>query len=260
MADRLHEAASAVAVDGSPPSVASPAHLDQQFKGIGYLVLGIAVFSLQDLIIKLLSDSYPIHQALTIRSLSALPVLLVLVALDGGLRSLASARLPALLGRGAVMFLAYTSYYLGLAALPLATCVALFFTAPLFITALSVVMLGEKVGPRRWGAVMVGFVGVLIMVRPGTAAFDWASLLPVVAALTYGLAQILARRLGRTERATVMGFYGNGVFLVGGPLLALLFVGGGLAEGQHQSLLFLTRGWAMPSRVATQNMSAINSS
>lgn len=247
MADRLHEAASAVAVDGSPPSVAPPAELDQQLKGIGYLVLGITLFSLQDLIIKLLSDSYPIHQALTIRSLTALPVLLLLVALDGGLRSLASARLPALLGRGAIMFLSYTSYYLALAALPLATCVALYFTAPLFITALSVVMLGEKVGPRRWGAVIAGFIGVFIMVRPGTDAFDWASVLPVAAALAYGFAQILARRLGRTERATVMGFYGNGVYVIGGPLLALIFAGSGQVEEQHQSLLFLTRDWAMPS-------------
>jgi drug/metabolite transporter (DMT)-like permease len=119
------------------------------------------VFSIQDLIIKLLSGDYPLHQAMVIRSLTALPLLLLLVVLDGGVRSLASPRPGLMIGRGIIMFTAYTSYYLGLAALPIAKSVVLYFTAPLFITMLSVVMLGETVGPRRWAAVAIGFVGVL---------------------------------------------------------------------------------------------------
>jgi len=223
--------------------------LDQRLKGIAFLVLGIAVFSVQDVILKAVSDAYPIHQAMTIRSLTALPVLLAMAILDGGLRGLASARPWALVGRGTIMFTAYTSYYLGLAALPLATCVALYFTAPLFITVLSVLVLGEKVGPTRWSAVAVGFLGVLIMVRPGTEVFDWASLLPIYAGLSYGAAQILARKLGATERSTVMGFYGNGVFLAGGLILAGILGGGQFASEAHKSLGFLLRGWETPNAV-----------
>jgi drug/metabolite transporter (DMT)-like permease len=228
------------------PGVAA-AILDQRLRGIGFLVLGIAVFSVQDVILKLVSDAYPIHQAMTIRSLTAMPVLLAMALLDGGLRGMVSKKPFALLGRGLIMFTAYTSYYLALAAMPLATCIALYFTAPLFITVLSVVLLKEQVGPTRWTAVAVGFLGVLIMVRPGTEVFDWASLLAIYAGLSYGLAQVIARKLGATERSTVMGFYGNGVFLMGGLIMAGILGGGDFASEEHKSLGFLLRGWATPS-------------
>ncbi|HUF44109.1 MAG TPA: DMT family transporter [Aestuariivirgaceae bacterium] len=221
---------------------------DQRIKGIVCLVAGIAVFSIQDLIIKILSSDYPVHQALVIRSLTALPLLLLLVFLDGGIRSLASQRRKLLIGRGLIMFAAYLSYYLGLAALPIATSVALYFTAPLFITMLSVFALGETVGLRRWAAVAVGFAGVLIMVRPGSQFFDWAMLLPLFSGLAYGISQIIARKLGEFERATTMSFYGNSVFLAGGALLAGGFGAGGFASQDHPSLAFLVRGWAWPSQ------------
>jgi drug/metabolite transporter (DMT)-like permease len=216
----------------------SPRPVNQRIKGIFCLTVGIAVFSVQDVIIKLLSGGYPVHQAMVIRSLTALPLLFLLVVLDGGVRSLNSKRRGLLIVRGLIMFTAYTSYYLGLAALPLATCVALYFTAPLYITMLSVVVLGETVGRRRWAAVAGGFVGVLIMVRPGTEVFDWASLLPLFAGLAYAVSQIITRKLGEVERATTMSFYGNGVFLSGGALLASLFGAGGLASEEHASLAF----------------------
>jgi len=236
-----------VAVDAPPaPTVAvDPRH--EPVKGAIYLVLGIAVFSLQDVVIKLVSGAYPLSEALTIRSVTALPLLFLLVAFDGGLTGLRSRRWRLLLLRGAVMCFAYTSYYLGLAALPLATCVALYFTAPLFITMLSVFVLGETVGPRRWLAILVGFGGMLIMVRPGSELFDWAALLPVVSGLAYGTSQIIARRLGETERSTVMAFYGNALFLVAGLILAGFLGSGAYADEGHRSFAFLMRGWAVPS-------------
>jgi len=235
----------AVKAPPAPPSSAQPRH--EPVTGAVFLVLGIAVFALQDLVIKLVSGTYPLSEALTIRSVTALPLLLLLVALDGGLAGLRSRRWRLLVLRGAVMCLAYISYYLGLAALPLATCVALYFTAPLFITVLSVFVLGEKVGLRRWLAVLVGFAGMLIMVRPGSELFDWAALLPVISGLAYGTSQIIARRLGETERSTVMAFYGNALFLVAGLVLAGLFGSGAYAGETHRSLAFLLRGWITPS-------------
>jgi drug/metabolite transporter (DMT)-like permease len=91
------------------------------------LTTGITVFSIQDVIIKLISGSYPVFQAIAIRSLVALPLILALVALNGGLGTLLSNRAPLLLVRGTIMFVSYTVYYLALAALPMATCVALYF-------------------------------------------------------------------------------------------------------------------------------------
>lgn len=239
----MAEAIEQTAVSGPPGS------LDQRIRGMVCLTAGIAVFSIQDLIIKLLSGDYPLHQAMVIRSLTALPLLLVLVVLDGGVRSLASPRPGLMIGRGIIMFTAYTSYYLGLAALPIAKSVVLYFTAPLFITMLSVVMLGETVGPRRWAAVAIGFAGVLIMVRPGSQFFEWASLLPLYAGLAYAVSQVLTRKLGAVERASTMTFYGNGVFLMGGVLLAAVFGAGGMATAEHPSLAFLIRGWVWPTPV-----------
>ena len=72
--------------------------------------------------------------------------------------------------RGVFYFLSYTTYFMGLAALPLAEIAAIKFSSPLMITLLSVVILGEMVGPRRWLALLVGFMGILLIVRPGLAA------------------------------------------------------------------------------------------
>jgi drug/metabolite transporter (DMT)-like permease len=145
------------------------------------------------------------------------------------------------------MFVAYLSFYLALASLPLATAVALYFAGPLFITVLSVVVLKEQVGAFAWGAVLTGFAGVLVMVRPGTDLFDWAALLPVISGLTYGVAMIAARRMGGRQSASALAFWGNAVFLCCAAGLAVVFGSGGLALEGHASLEFLTRGWVRPT-------------
>ena len=211
--------------------------------GVAYLVAGIAVFSVQDLILKLLSGSYPLYQAMVLRSVTAVPLLLLLVLLNGGMATLFTPAWRKMLLRGLLLFFAYASYYLALAALPLATTVALFFTAPLFITVLSVAILDEPVGPRRWIAVLAGFGGVLVMVRPGSDLFDWAALLALGAGLAYAVAMVAARRLGATETAPALAFWGNLVFLACALALALVFGRGDLAGETHPSLGFLTRGW-----------------
>jgi drug/metabolite transporter (DMT)-like permease len=211
------------------------------------LVAGIAIFSVQDLILKLLSGDYPLYQAMILRSLVAMPCMALLaVWFDGTWRSLITPNWLALLGRGMLNFLAYTAYYLALAALPMATTVALYFTAPLFITVLSVVLLGEKVSASRWVALLLGLVGVVIMVRPGGALFDWAALLPIFCGFAYALSMILARTMGARDSAAAMAFWGNNAFLLASLALALVFGGGGSADLMHPSLAFLTRGWVTP--------------
>jgi drug/metabolite transporter (DMT)-like permease len=215
--------------------------------GIICLIAGIFVFSGQDLILKQISGDYPLHQAMVLRSLTAIPFLLLLVARDGGLATLFTPGLRAMVWRGGVMCVAYTCYYIALPALPMASAVALYFSAPLFITLLSVVMLHEKVGLGRWVAVLVGFAGVVIMVRPSPALFEWAALLPVISGMTYGLSMIFARQLGTTETTAALAFWGNAVFLGFAILLALALGDGRFATGGHPSLDFLLRAWVWPS-------------
>ena len=225
----------------------TPPFRRESAKGIAFLVAGVAVFSLQDLILKLLSGDYPLHQAMVLRSLTAIPFLLGLVHMEAGLKSLFTAGTWAMIRRGVIMFLAYTCYYLALPALPMATTVALYFSAPLFITMLSVLMLGERVGPRRWFALLAGFVGVVIMLRPTGAVFEWAALLPVFSGLAYALPMISARRLGTTESAAALAFWGNAVFLAAALVLSAILGTGAYGGEAHPSLAFLLRGWVMPT-------------
>jgi len=215
--------------------------------GIASLVGGLAVYSLQDVIIKLASGHYPISEVLFFRAATALPLLIAIVHFDGGLKQIVGAGLWRMMARGGLMITGFTCYYLGLAVLPLATATAMFFTAPLFITILSALLLGEAVAPRRWLAVIAGFIGVALMVRPGSGLFTVASLLPLVAACTYATSQMLSRSMPEGVRATAMSFHGNLAFLVASSLAALAFGDGRYAADGHQSFAFLLRGWVMPS-------------
>ena len=132
--------------------------------GILCLCTGATIFSLQDVVIKLMSGSYPLSEVLAMRGLIACVPLAFLLHFGAiGLRALKSERLGLLLLRSALLLCSYTTYYLALANLPLAVGVALFFTAPLFIVILSGPLLGEKVSPAQFVAVAVGFIGVLVI-------------------------------------------------------------------------------------------------
>jgi drug/metabolite transporter (DMT)-like permease len=209
------------------------------------LCAGVCIFSLQDVILKYISGTYPLSEAIAMRALTAMPILMITIHLRSGIGTLISRRLGRHVLRGTIMMLAYSTYYLALPAMKLAEAVTLYFTAPLFITALAYPMLGEKVGLGRWLAVLAGFLGVVVTYRPGLGLFDWASLLPVAAAFTYGVSQLMARQFGATESALVMAFYQNLIYLLGALLLAALFGSGTFAyAGMHPSLAFLLRPWS----------------
>lgn len=226
-------------------------------QGILALVLGIAVFSVQDLILKQLSGDYPLHQAMVLRSLVALPFHLAIVWwFDGRLGTIVSPGWKKMLARGLLGFVAYTAYYLGLAALPIADSVALFFTGPLFITLAAALFLGETVRLPAGLAVAAGFLGVLLIVKPGAESFDLAAILPILGALGYALSMVAARPLGRTESAAAMAFWSNVCFLFCALALSALFGSGEYGGAAHPSLAFLTRGWVMPPMTDVALMAA----
>ncbi|WP_395018228.1 DMT family transporter [Dongia sp.] len=209
------------------------------------LCVGIAIFSSQDWILKYVSGTYPLSEAIAIRTIAALPFLLIMVHRGGGLARLVSRRFYRHVIRGLIMLSAYSTYYLALPAMDLAEAVTLYFTGPLFITVLAIPMLGERLQAKRVVVLLVGFLGVIVTCRPGAGVFDLASLLPVFAAFTYGVAQLMARQIGGSESAAVMGFYQNIMYMIGAIVLAALFGHGAFAyEGMHPSLGFLLRPWS----------------
>ncbi|MEQ1522535.1 MAG: DMT family transporter [Aestuariivirga sp.] len=215
--------------------------------GIASLILGVMLFSTQDAIIKSISHDHAVTLAMAIRCLVSLPLLVLLVHFECGIAKLRSPLIWALVMRGVILLVAYTTYYMGLPALPLAEAIALFFAAPIIVTILSVPMLGEKVSGQSWAAIALGFIGVLVILQPGTALFNPAALFSLVSAATYALAMIIARRLGVSEPATVMAFYQNVVYFVGAVLIAAFFAVAGINHLGHPSLDFLVRPWAWPN-------------
>lgn len=228
--------------------------------GILFLMVGIAIFSVQDVILKQISDRYPLSQAMTIRSVVAMPLMLLIVRLsDGRLSTLFTPGTVKMILRGLLNFLAYTAYYLGLAVLPIATTVALFFAAPLFISLLAPLLLRERAIPGALPAVVAGFLGVLMIIGPQGSWADGlgpAAVLPVLGALGYALSMIAARALGRTETAGAMAFWGNLGFLVAALILSAAFGAGQWAETAPPALRFLMLPWVWPDLTDFLRMAA----
>ncbi len=216
-------------------------------RGIRFLCAGVFVFSLQDAVVKQVSGDYSLTQVVVIRSLVAIPILLVLVQLEAGWRAIFSPQFRPLAVRAGIMFVSYTAYYMAFPAMNLAYAVALYFTVPLFVTALAGPVLGERIGLVAWAALLAGFAGVLVILQPGTGLFQWAALLSLLAALMYATSMLMARRIGTAQPASVMAFYQNGVFLVGAAVIAVCTHWLGIEDAGHPSVSFLVRPWVWPS-------------
>ncbi len=214
--------------------------------GIGSLILGIFIFSIQDTIIKSLSGQHALTLAILLRSIVSLPILLVLVHFESGWRALFTRHAPFLMFRGCILLCAYVAYYMALPALPLAEAIALFFLAPIVVTLLAGPMLGEHVRSSAWLAVFVGLAGVFVILRPGTALFDPAALLSLGSAVAYAFAMILARRHAAVVPTSVMSLYQNMAYIIVAPLVGMLASTGIFGAPSHPSLAFLVRPWAWP--------------
>lgn len=227
---------------------------DRAGLAIGFILIGVLGISFNDMLIKQLSGGYPLHQIVFARSGIGILLSFALVHFEGGFHLLKT-RQPGLhLLRCLLIVVSNMTFFVALAALPLAEVTALFFAAPLFITLLSIPILGEKVGVLRLGAVAVGFIGVLIMQRPweDTEALQASRLvlaLPIIAALTYALNQLMTRKLGVSAKASVMSVYIQATFIVVSIGFFTVAGDGHLVNADSgASMRFLLRAWVWPAR------------
>lgn len=220
--------------------------------GIAFILLAMFCISINDMLIKQLSGAYPLHQMVFVRSAIGILFSILMVQFEGGFGILRTDRPWLHLLRGLLVVIANMCFFTALAAIPLADATALFFAAPLFITVLSIPFLGEQVGIRRISAVVIGFVGVLIMLRPGAAetenvASTLVLSLPVIGALAYALMQILTRRLGVSSKASAMALYIQGTFIAVSLSFWAVAGDGRFAVGvENPSIEFLLRAWRWP--------------
>ena len=220
------------------------------------LALGTLVITLQDPIVKALMGSYPVAEAVTIRCVVALPIFIVLLRRTGGVRGAFAGDVRSAVVRAVLFMCAYTAYFLAFPAMPLADVVALYFTAPLFVVALSRPVLGERQSAARWAAVLVGFAGALVVAQPGGGGIGWSALLPIAAAALYALGQLLARRSRATMTAVDLSFHQNWVYLVGAFAFSAVIAPFAAAPGATGSLAFLTRAWQVPDAHAALLLAA----
>jgi len=184
--------------------------------GIVMMLAGIAGFAVMDAIIKWLTAEYPVPQVIALRSWFGLPILILLAMREGGLPALKTRRPLVHIGRFGLVLLLSFGFFWALSMMKLVDTIAIAFAAPIIITALSVPLLREPVGLRRWIAISVGFCGVLIMLRPGMGVFEWAALAALGSAVVYSLLMITTRAFKSTESTASLMLYPQlGISLTG---------------------------------------------
>ncbi len=186
------------AVAGFTPSVG---------RGIALMLLSVGLFSIMDALIKWVGATYPTIQIVFFRNLFAFIPLVFVVFRGGVVTTLRMTNWSGHLIRSLVGLIAAFCFFYAFSVLPLADVIALSFAVPIVVTAFSVPLLGERVGLRRWSAVIVGFLGVLVMIKPAPGAFQMAMLVPLFGVIFYALAIIYIRKLSRTETSAAIVFY-----------------------------------------------------
>ncbi|GGE37412.1 membrane protein [Agaricicola taiwanensis] len=198
-------------------------------RGILAMLGAMALFTVNDALVKLTAASLPASQIMTIRGGFAIAFMMALILASGAWRSLRALASPIVALRGCAEMIIGVSYVSAIAYMALGEIVSVVQATPLILTALSVPFLGEKVGWRRWAAVLTGFAGVLLILRPGISGFNMAALLALGTAVFMAIRDLMTLRIS--------------------PLIPALVVGLGSTLGSFSGGLLLTpfMPWGMPS-------------
>jgi drug/metabolite transporter (DMT)-like permease len=193
----------------------------QNLRSIYAMLAAVAMFSLMDTSMKLLSAAYPALQVTALRALTSLPLVCVYLGWRGAFGKVLRVRWPLHLLRGALGIAMITLFAYALKRLSLAEAYSIFFIAPALITALSVFILKEKVDAARWGAIAVGLLGVLVVLRPsGRHFFSMGGLAVLAAAACYAVSAITGRLLSATDTSESIMFWLMLLMAAGGSMLA----------------------------------------
>jgi len=187
----------------------APARADRPFKGIALILASTIFLGISDVTAKYLSATLPSIEIAWIRFVVFALIMMPAMMPGSPLFALPTKRLGLQLMRGVTVLASSLFFISGLRFLPIAEASATGFVAPLFVTALSIVFLGEKVGLRRWIATGIGLIGVIIILRPGSGAFHPAAFFPIVSALAWACTLIMTRMMSGTERAITTMTYSS---------------------------------------------------
>lgn len=183
-------------------------------RGIFYMVISTVVFAGVNAIVKWELALYPVGEVAAFRSLFAFLAVALLILPRSGIAVLRTRRYREHLQRGLSQFGSMTCMMLAFRALPLASAIAIGFSAPLFTTLLSILILGERVGIHRWSALVLGFVGVLVVTHPGAGTLTWGAFFALANAVLISSVAISIRRMSATESIETLTLYQMSVITV----------------------------------------------
>ena len=219
---------------------------DNKARAAVFILAAVGLASTQDAIVKAMSGTYPVYETMLIRGLTSLPILGVWLAYTHGLQALVTPLWPRVLLRALILCSAYLAFILSIAAMPMANMVAIYFTMPFFVDGLAGPFFDERVPIYRWIAIIAGFAGVIVMVRPGVAAFEPASLLALYSAFGYAVGQMMGRKLAQRVEPLVIANWQNAVYFIFALFVGIIAQATGFAGESHKSLAFLTRPFVWP--------------
>ncbi|WP_119300896.1 DMT family transporter [Dongia deserti] len=215
--------------------------LDRTAQGIGLILVSVVTMAFADALVKLVSADLTVWQVFAARSLFAIPIIVVLArAARVGVKP----RSPKwALIRTALLVLTWLAFYAALPVLKLSVAAVAVYTGPIMIALLSGLLIGEPVTRRQWGGVLLGFLGVVAILRPGTDAFSWFTILPLMAAAFYALAMVLTRSKCQEEAPLSLALALHGSFLVTGVIATAVLSLIGLDTGTKAAFSFLLGDW-----------------
>lgn len=214
---------------------------DNRALALACVLVGVGLASAQDAVVKYMSSGYPAYETLLFRCVGSLPVIAFLLWREGRGWSIATPLWRRVCLRGLILSAAYLCFVLAIAAIPIANAVAIYFTMPFFVAGLAGPLLHERVRFHRWLAIIAGFIGVLIMVRPGAGVFEPASLLALGSAMGYAVGQMLGRPLSQKVSPIVIATWQNFIYAGMALAIGIIFNSFDFGHFTHPSLVFLSR-------------------
>ena len=212
-------------------------------KGIILILLAMMVFSVQDSLMKYIYSFVSLYEVYLVRTLVSLVIMLLFLKLTKK-PIVFKTQYPLLtFCRVILFFFGFSSFYISLTVMPLATATALFFVTPFLITIFANLFLKEHIGPRRWGAVIIGFIGVYIVLNPDFRNFDYLSLTPILCAFCYSLSMIIIKKTSEKDSVYTQTF----TFYFGAIIISSIFyffIGDGQYNtSNHPASQFIFREW-----------------
>jgi len=212
-------------------------------KGILFILLAMLAFSVQDSIMKYIYNFVSLYEVYLIRTLVSLTLILLFLKLTRK-PIIFKTQYPVLtFCRVILFFFGFSFFYVSLTVLPLGTATALFFVTPFLITIFAKFFLKEKIGPRRWAAVIIGFIGVYVILNPDFSNFDYLSLTPIACAFCYSLSMIIIKITSEKDNVYTQTF----TFYIGAIIISVVFyfiIGDGHYNTiDHPASQFIFREW-----------------